>query len=124
MFLPDTVIAEKYLGTPNETSNLLLYAVRLEHCSAAILSILTFTSLQSASPLHHLRHIPSSSLLLVHGMEDKVVDIRHSLKMAKELASAKILFHQQVIYPSYLNTTNSSTLAGLWWGGPPAAWGG
>jgi dipeptidyl aminopeptidase/acylaminoacyl peptidase len=34
---------------------------------------------------------------MVHGMEDKVVDIKHSLKMAKKLTSAKILFQQQVM---------------------------
>ena len=59
----DVLEAERYLGFPNDTDS--------------------FADYEDANLLHHLQHVDHHQFLLVHGIDDLLVHVDHSLSLAK-----------------------------------------
>jgi len=74
--LHDAVETEKFLGSPNNHENFHLYG--------------------AADLLSHLGPLQDNSVLIVHGTEDRLVDVEQSMSLAKVLADRGTLFHQQI----------------------------
>ena len=61
----DVVEAEEYLGFPNDSDNIANYEI--------------------ASLINHLPHLKHHQLLLVHGVEDHLVNLEQTMALSKEI---------------------------------------